>query len=138
MTASTAPSPSHKKGLVMPAAKEHARFFEQYYDAAKTSQPDAYFKAALLAKQWEQAIFVELRAAAELALAADAEIAELRIDAERYRWLRDEIDSGGNVALCEWFTYTNRGAHWSPIASYCEEYVDRARAALATPLEAKS
>lgn len=52
------------KGIVMPAPKEHAAFWEQYYCACQSSNPEDYVRAALLAKQWEQAIIAEIKAAA--------------------------------------------------------------------------
>ena len=50
-------------------------------------------------------------------------------DAERYRWLKGEVDGTGPLALCEdmGISGRNSGGRWSPIPDYCDAYIDAAR-----------
>lgn len=50
-------SASRQEGWqLVPAPNEHRNFMTAYYKAAHSSQPQDWFDAALMAKQWENAI----------------------------------------------------------------------------------
>lgn len=46
---------------VMPCPKQHENFLDAYFKAASTSDPHDWMQAALMAKQWEQAIYRSVR-----------------------------------------------------------------------------
>lgn len=43
----------------MPCSQQHRNFIEAYYKACDSSLPDDWFRAALMAKQWERAVHSE-------------------------------------------------------------------------------
>ena len=63
-----------------------------------------------------------------------AELEAAKPDAERYRWLELEV-AHGILAVCEWFTFTRREPHWSPIAGALTPYIDAVNRAPAIDAE---